>query len=340
MGNIESNVVVRMPNWLGDLVMAMPALMQLKRSFSHVAALCPKGLAPVLRASDCVDETIPLENAHAFPIKEERLAVARFRAECGVLFNNSFRDALALRLCGVRRLFGTAARGRAVLLERSIRFPKRKDRELNPPHQAVRNARIAALAGAALWDEAALPSFRIGISMEEFQRRHGFRPAKPLLILAPGAAYGDAKRWDAEKFRRTALVWMQEKGGEVVAVGSGSEAPVCEECVRGVSGARSLAGRTSLEELMLLLAESDLCIANDSGVMHLAALLGARGVAIFGSTDPAATSPISKKWLVLYEKQPCSPCFRRICPLQTRACFKAIEVKRVLDAAEELLAQG
>ena len=98
-----------------------------------------------------------------------------------------------------------------------------------------------------------------------------------------------------------------------------------------------LAGKTTIPLLALILQKSLACIANDSGIMHLAAVLGTPGVAPFGSTDPAATSPISGKWRLLFDQQSCAPCFKRVCPYGTRACMKAVTPDHAIAALQELL---
>jgi heptosyltransferase-2 len=123
-----------------------------------------------------------------------------------------------------------------------------------------------------------------------------------------------------------------------VALGSKGERPIAAEIVKGLpeGSAFNLAGETKLDELMALLKASSACLANDSGVMHLAAALGLKGVAIFGSTDPSATSPVSKNWRMLFEKLDCSPCFKRDCPKGSKDCLSRITPEMAIDALESL----
>lgn len=342
--NWKDGLIVRTPNWLGDLVMTFPAMMQLKKilpEFCGMVVICPKGLAPVVEALDIVDEVIPLENPHAFPAKDELASLYHRHFGAGVLFNNSLRDAVILRKAGIHPLFGAAARGRSFLLKKSIRFPKRRDHVLNHPHQAQKYMAVASLLGADTWDGVSMPHLTIEMTDDEFARKHNLPafPGGPILSIAPGAAYGDAKCWAASNFREVAGHWLSVHGGSVLFLGGKNEIPVCQTCADGFDSSRvfNLAGTTSLTELMFLLKRSAACTANDSGVMHLAAALDIPGAVPFGSTDPAATSPLSKKWTVLYEKEPCSPCFKRICPLGTRKCFDALTPSRLIDALEAQL---
>ena len=334
----REGLLVRSPNWLGDLVMAFPALMLLKRllpEFCTLSVICPASLAPVLDALDeTVDEIIPVADPHAFPTRRELHPLLHRHFGAGILFNNSFRDALVMRRLGVTPLYGAAARGRSVLLRDPIRFPKRVSGALNPPHQALRCLQIAKLLGIDDWDGVSMPAIHPDFDEERFELAFGrpFPDKYPVLAVAPGAAFGDAKRWDAGSFRAVAEHWQKKRGGFVVLLGSKTEAPICDACAEGLSSGLTLnlAGKTSLHALMFILKRASYCLANDSGIMHLAAATGTPGTAVFGSTDMAATGPLSPKWTVLYHKEPCSPCFKHVCPLGTRACMKAVKVGEVL----------
>ena len=334
----RDGLLVRSPNWLGDLVMTFPALMLLKRlppEYCALTVICPAGLAPVLDALDeTVDEIVPVANAHAFPTSRELLPLWHRHFGAGILFNNSLRDAVVMRRLGVKPLFGAAARGRSILLREPIRFPKRVSGQLNPPHQARRILEVAKKLGIDDWDGVSMPAVHPDFDAERFEQAFG-RPLPenhPILAVAPGAAFGDAKRWDAGAFHAVAEHWQKKRNGFVILLGSKTEAPICAKCAEGLSAGLTLdlAGKTSLHALMFILQHAAYCVANDSGIMHLAAAVGTSGTAVFGSTDMAATGPLSSKWTVLYRKEPCSPCFKHVCPLETRACMKAIKVTDVL----------
>ena len=335
----RDGLLVRSPNWLGDLVMTFPALMLLKRLLPEYCALtviCPAGLAPVLDALDeTVDEIIPVADPHAFPTRREILPLAHRHFGAGILFNNSLRDAVVMRRLGAKPLFGAAARGRSFLLREPLHFPKRISGQLNPPHQTRRILEVAKKLGIDDWDGVSMPAMHPDFDAERFEAAFG-RPfpkeTHPVLAVAPGAAFGDAKRWDAGAFHAVAEHWQKKRNGFVILLGSKKEAPICEKCAEGLSAGLTLdlAGKTSLHALMFILQHAAYCVANDSGIMHLAAAAGTPGTAVFGSTDMAATGPLSPKWTVLYRKEPCSPCFKHVCPLGTRACMNAIKVADVL----------
>lgn len=336
----RDGLLVRTPNWLGDAVMTFPAMRQLKKLLPRscgLFTLCPSGLAPLYRALDLVDVVIPLRDAHAFPSWREWQSIRSLHSGACVLFNNSLRDAMALKAACIPRLFGASARCRGVFLTRSLRFPARRDRVLNKPHQAAKYLALASLLGAEPWD-GELPEVSPRIEKEVLSPRVAeLLSREKLLVLAPGAAYGDAKRWPSERFHAVAEEWIG-RGGAVVSVGSRTERGVAERTLAGLPSGQTdcLAGETTLEELMLLLKHSAAVVANDSGVMHLGGALGAKGVAVFGSTDCAATSPVSRRWRIVYRKLSCSPCFRRVCPKGSKECFDAVRPESVIRALESL----
>lgn len=342
-GDWRDGLLVRSPNWLGDAVMTLPALRVLRKIVPEPCGLfvaCPKGIVPFFEAlPGLVDKVIPLSDPHAFPTRSEWKDVRWLQAGAAVLFNNSFRDALWIKSCRIPKLYGAAARFRSLLLERAFQFPPRLDHELNKPHQAAKYLAVALALGGDDWD-GILPEIVIPEHPELYPDAvRSCLQEKNLLALAPGAAYGAAKRWDPESFREVARWWIQEQNGKVVLVSGKTEIETARPAVEGLPAefVIDLAGKTSLDMLMLILRRAKLCVANDSGAMHLAAALGTPGVVPFGSTDPAATSPISTSWRMLFDKHPCAPCFKRVCPYGSRACMKAVKPADVIAAAADLL---
>jgi len=160
---------------------------------------------------------------------------------------------------------------------------------------------------------------------------------KPVVAFCPGAEYGPAKRWPAIRF--TELARLLDR--PVVLLGSGKEAPLCDEIAGLVSGkCINLAGKTSLNEAFALIAGARAVVSNDSGLMHVAAAFGVPQVALFGSSSPLHTPPLSDRATVLWLKQDplyqppldCSPCFQRECPLGHTRCLVDMAPERVMDA--------
>ncbi len=327
--------VVRTPNWLGDAVMGIPALMQLK---NIVPANCgffvivPPGLYDLFKALDFVDQTIPLHKAHSAWNSDDVNSVRELCAGIGHLQNNSLRDTIYFKLAGIPKLYGAAKRWRSILLTESFKFPKIKDKKLNKLHHAGRYLSMAYALGAQEW-KGELPKFN---SLKEpellTEEIRNVLKTENLLVVAPGAAYGEAKRWQAENFKTVCNLWI-EKGGNVSIIGTSSEKKAADEVSFGLPENKiaNLAGKTDMPDLLEILKHAEQCIANDSGIMHLSAILGGKGVAIFGSTDPSSTSPVSTKWKILFEQQECAPCFKRKCPLKHYKCLKKITPEMVCD---------
>ena len=330
----RDGLVVRTPNWLGDAVMAIPALFQLSKivpEYCGVFVVVPPGLKDLFNALDFVDRTVVLNQAHAAWTAEDINSVEKLRAGIGHLQNNSLRDAYYFRRAKIPKLYGAAKRGRSFLLSKSFKFPKIKKGKLNCLHHAGRYLSMAYALGAPEWD-GELPSFSSLKEDElvscEVRRVLG---SEKLLVVAPGAAYGPAKQWPAEYFREVCSSWI-DAGGMAAVIGTPKEIPVAETVVAGLSEDKiaNLAGKTDMPDLFEILKHAEQCVANDSGIMHLSAILGGQGVALFGSTDPSSTSPVSTKWKILFEQEPCAPCFKRVCPEGHYRCLRKITPQMVL----------
>ncbi|MBN2640893.1 MAG: lipopolysaccharide heptosyltransferase II [Victivallales bacterium] len=332
----KNGVAVRSPNWLGDAVMTLPALNQLKKIIPEHCGLfivCPPSLKGFYDTLPMVDKIICLTRAHKNWTRSDVKHVNRLHAGICLMFNNSLRDTIFFRLARIARLFGASARGRAVLLSGSFKFPPRKDCELNQLHHAEKYLSMVYSLGAPKW-QGEMPAFNIP-SLDEAKRNplvnKVFSSGK-LMTLAAGAAYGGSKRWPAESFNQVSRYWI-DTGGTVAVLGTAGERDMAQEAIKDLpdGNAFNLAGETSLPELMAVLKYSELCIANDSGIMHLSAALGGSGIAVFGPTDPSATSPVSTRWQVLFEKQDCAPCFKRECPSSSSKCMKAVAPEKVIE---------
>jgi heptosyltransferase-2 len=330
--DLKDAVVLRSPNWLGDAIMTFPALMCIKKLLPanvKLIIITPPNLKKLYDTIDEIDQVISLEKAHSMWSKNDVNNLKEVNAGAALLFNNSPRDVYFLKKAGIKRLFGAAARFRGFFMTKAWKFPKRIKGMNNLQHSDKYLAMAYAL-GATKW-EGELPTFNFTYS-EISDDIINFAKESKLLIIAPGAAYGPAKRWPAEYFTEVAKQWIN-KNGKVIAIGTQNEKPITEEISNKLNNKDfyNLACATSLIELMYLLKNCKLCIANDSGTMHLSAGLGGEGIAIYGSTAPTATAPISKKWTIMYNQLDCSPCFKRECPLNTYQCLKQITPEMIID---------
>ena len=333
MADWRDGLVVRVPNWLGDACMAFPALSALR---SLLPANCglfvvsPPSLASLFDALDIVDVVVPLHAAHSAWSVGDRKRVAKLSAGVGLLMNNSLRDAFYFRLARIPRLYGMAARGRSFLLNRAFPAPKGQVRH------AARYLAMAMALGAPSWD-GALPN--TGDAKEpEIMPEEALAAinAENLLVVAPGAAYGLSKRWPGKFFNDICRRWIEERGGAVAVLGAPGEEEAAALAVKDLplGKAFNLAGRTDIADVAHVLKASRAVVANDSGIMHLAAVLGVPGVAVFGSTDPLSTPPVSDKWKLLSAGLECSPCFKRVCPNGTYDCLNSVTPEMVWNALE------
>lgn len=343
---LANGIVVRAPNWLGDAVMTLPALQALKSlvpDHAPLAVIVPGKVADLYRLLPAVTHIISLDEVHrGWPEKIYR-ALEPFHFKVGVLFNNSLRDTLSLRRAGVTALYGRAARCRGIFLKRSFRFPRWRTGRLNCSHHANEYLSMVRALGAPV-DRLVMPELICRRSMDQLRLEiQGFCQHPKLLVLAPGAAYGAAKRWPSEDFRAVAR-WHLDHCGIAVIVGGKEEKRIGDEVMQGLPANRifNLCGQTDLADLYHLLKSAQACVANDSGIMHLAAALGTRGVAVFGPTDYCATGPVTDRWELVFEKECCAPCFHRVCPKGNPVCMTRISsetaiaaLRRILPAAED-----
>ena len=329
----RDGLAVRVPNWLGDACMALPALSVLRSLLPVNCGLfvvSPPSLASLFEALDIADVVVSLHAAHSAWSAGDRKRVAKLNAGVGLLLNNSLRDAFYFRLARIPRLYGMAARGRSLLLTRAFPPLRRRVRH------AARYLAMAEALGAPPWD-GVLPNFS-DVKEPETMPEEALAAidAENLLVVAPGAAYGPSKRWPGEFFNDICRRWIEERGGAVAVVGAPGELEAAALAAKDLPHGKAfnLAGRTDIADVAHVLKASKAVVANDSGIMHLAAVLGIPGVAVFGSTDPQSTPPVSDKWKLLSAGLECAPCFKRICPHGTYECLKAVTpdmVWRALD---------
>ncbi len=335
----RNGVAVRVPNWLGDAVMTLPALYQLKKILPKHCGLFivgPVAFEPLFRGFGFVDEFIGLTALHRRWTQREFHLLRVLRPGVGILFNNSLRDALTFRLAMPNSvLLGASKRGRALVLSHAYSFPDNQPRKLGQLHHANKYLSLVQTLGAPNW-EGDLPRFELPIPLCEMRSDvYAWCDHAKLLVLGAGAAYGAAKRWPGTHFREIAARWV-ESGGAVVTLGSASEKSVCAETLVGLPEEQvaNLAGKTDFQEMLALVRSARAVVANDSGIMHLAAALGRPGVAIFGPTDHTTTSPISAKWAILRGECDCAPCFERVCPRGEARCMAMITPDEVWQALQ------
>ncbi len=337
----KRGLLVRSTNWLGDALMTLPGVYALKQCLpisASLIVLTPEKLAALWSSVPWVDTIISFAQKRLDENSRQR--IIELQPEACVVLPNSFGAAWDLWRADLPHLIGRTGRGRGALLHHRLPVWKRHPGQ-DRYHEARKYLEIAGACGSSYWD-VRVPPLRPALPTD------GQIPAydrklsqQPLLVLAPGAAYGPAKQWPSQYFHALAR-WWSNTHGMVIAIGVKEESELADHVLADCPNAINLAGKTSLPHLMQVLNHARLVVSNDSGTMHLAAALGKTGIAIFGSTDPIATGPLGGKWTVMKMPLPCSPCLRRTCHRTDHPyeCLTAITPEKVIEKAEELLADG
>lgn len=320
---------MRATNWIGDAVMSLPAIRAIRGIFphAHIAVLAKPWVGDLYARESAIDRVVPYTGTR-------REIAARLRAErfeAAILLQNAFDAALVSWMAGIPVRIGYRRDGRGILLTHGVPAPEpgeipRHERfyylellrragfmEHFPECDAIRLEGIdqARAAGQAKLAELGVDGFPVGIS--------------------PGAAYGSAKRWPAERFAEVARAFSP-----VLLFGAASERELCQSIAETVPGARNLAGQTTLREFIDLAAACRLFLTNDSGAMHIASAVGVPTVTVFGATDETTTGPTGPLARIVREHAECAPCLLRECPIDHR-CMTRVTADRVAAVARELL---
>jgi len=322
-----NGLLVRSTNWLGDLLMTLPAVHQLRQLIPPgcgLFVLAPAPLAALWQACPWVDVVVPMAEKRI--TQEEISQVRRLCPGVAVVLPNSFGSAWDVWRCHTAIRIGRAGRMRSYFLTRTLpEWPRQIGR--SQFHQLSYYLELVSVLGEIAFT-AQCPPLQVSAQAAE---KNGIHRQEGWLALAPGAAFGPAKQWPAQYFACVAQKWLA-RGGKVVLLGARKEMAAATEIAQRCPTVLNLTGQTSLAELMSVLANVQALVANDSGAMHLAAALGTAGVAVFGSTDPVSTGPLGATWRILAAATPCSPCFQRVCARQGAeqyACLKEISPEAV-----------
>ena len=344
-------ILVRATNWVGDAIMALPALRAVRTKFAdaHIAIVARPYVADIYRGQGVCDELIAYDPRGAekgFGGRErlaERLRAGKFDA--ALLLQNAFDAAWLAWRAGIPERIGYARDGRGILLTKSIAVPKAGE---TPAHEQFYYLELVRKAG---WAERAEGESEISLAVS----RESSEAAEQKLIAAgvrssagggtgalrvaigAGASYGSAKCWLPERFAEVANRLMTESDAEIILFGTANELAVSNAIIAGMKRkAIDLTGKTAIAELPALLSRCQLFIGNDSGAMHVASAVGLPVVAIFGPTDPFGTAPVTPKCTIVQERPYCSPCFLRRCPTDHR-CMKRVSAESVTAAARSWL---
>jgi heptosyltransferase-2 len=332
-------ILVRATNWLGDAVMSLPALRALRTNFpdARISVLARPWVASLYEGERSIDAVIPL-TVEAGPrdwAAKWRLGslLRREGFDLAVLLPNSFESAGIVWLSRARRRVGYARDGRSALLTDAIAPPVAGEIPAHERYYYLELLRRAGLIHGPLPDVNEILLDGLDAARQRGQKLFAARGiALPVIGVSPGAAYGGAKRWLPERFAAAAREVAAQNRASIAIFGSTSERELCE-AVAKESGGLNLAGATTLREFIDMTAACRLCIANDSGAMHIAAATGVPCVTVFGPTDEVATGPVGPSARLVREPVDCAPCRLRECPIDHR-CMTRVTVDRVVAVSE------
>jgi len=329
-------ILIRGPNWVGDAVLSIPAMKAIRAHFSdaEITLLVRPWVSGLFVSAPFVDKlwSAPKPSRLLDWTRLTRQIRSR-RFDLAVVFPNSFESALMIFLGRVPRRVGYATDGRTWMLTNAVSPRPGRPHQVHYYLDLVKTLSI----------DIERPSIEIEATSEErAQARRllnvdGIPSGNRFLVLNPGAAFGSAKRWPIDRFAEAADILARELSLDVAIIGSAGERLIAEDLRDHMKRrAAVLSGKTSLETLIGILAESSLMITNDSGPMHIAAALGVPTVAVFGSTDDNVTGPYGPHTRIVKHPVECSPCLLRECPIDHR-CMTRVLVEDVCRAARELM---
>jgi len=338
-------ILIRATNWVGDAIMALPALRAVRKRFpeAEIAIVGRPYVADIYRDQEICNQLIPYDpkGLHAGFSGRERLA-AELRAQkfdVALLLQNAFDAAWLAWRANIPERIGYARDVRSFLLTKAVPLPRHGE---TPVHEKFYYLELLRRAG---WLDSVQDETFIGLSVPEEKRRSadellckfGVRQGALRIAIGAGASYGSAKCWPPPRFAEVANRLQSEADADVILFGIAAEATVST----AISGELrrppiNLTGKTAIADLPALLSQCHLFIGNDSGAMHVAAAVGLPIVAVFGPTDPNGTAPVTTRCSIVQQKPYCSPCFLRCCPTDHR-CMTAITVGMVAAAARPWL---
>ena len=334
---MSHKILIISPSWIGDCVMTQPLFRRLRELNPNctIDVFAPKWSQAVFERMPEVNEILDNPFGHGALRLRERWNIGRMLGQRGydqvIVLPGSLKAGLIAWATGIKKRTGYVGESRYLLLNDIRQLDKNA-----LPLMVDRYTALAHDSQAAFNGQSSQPSFMIqAASQQAALEKHQLNRDKPIVAFCPGAEYGSAKRWLPEHFAATAQYYVQE-GYQIWLFGSQKDFDIAENIVQLSDNlCVNLCGKTSLAEAIDLLSLADLVVCNDSGLMHVAAAVGCELVAVYGSSSPEHTPPLSDKAKIATLNLDCSPCFKRECPLGHTNCLKDLLPERVIELANK-----
>ncbi len=326
-----TRILVAGPAWVGDMVMAQSLFITIKqlRPDCMIDVIAPTWSVPLLKRMPQVHAAIQLPISHKQLKLLTRYKLGKQlranRYDRAIVTPRSFKSALIPFFAGARQRTGYRGEHRYVLLNDIRRLDKRVLTQTVQRYVALGYDR-------ELTHAPQIPYPALTVDRENQQQvldKLGLKTDKKIVAMMPGAEYGPAKQWPVEYYRQLAEN-LVDRGYQVWVLGSKKETELGAR-IASAPGVINLCGKTELVDVVDLLALAEYAVTNDSGLMHVAAATGVKVVAIYGSSNPEYTPPLSENATIIYTGLSCSPCFKRTCPLGHTHCLTGIGVEEVLE---------
>ncbi len=333
-----SNILLRVPNWLGDTMMSTPAVSAVRKMFpkAKLTVLAKPVFATFWKEYPGVDEVIGLEKG--FGGFWRTVSVLRQRQfDAALVLPTSLSSAFLTFAAGIPVRAGWGGEGREIFLTHWVPRPAPRQKHLVWEYlELAQKGLETKIPGKAVQLYSPIPPEAVR-GLRQVWADTGVPSGKSFIALAPGATYGPAKRWPLPYWKDLIHKLLQGRGESLLILGGWEEEAYLKPLLEGVEPKNSkrlhlLAGRTTTTILAAMLSKCKLLVTNDTGPMHVAAAVGTPTVAIFGSSSPNWTRPFGLGHEVIYKHLECSPCFQRTCPIGYK-CLHAIPVEEVYGAA-------
>jgi heptosyltransferase-2 len=338
-------IMIRATNWVGDAIMALPALRAVRSRFpeAKIAIVARPYVADIYRDQQICDQLIHYDprGTHAGLFGSERLAtqLRALKFDVALLLQNAFDAAWLAWRARIPERIGYARDGRSFLLTKAVPVPRRGE---IPAHEKFYYLELVRRAGwlDSIPDEAFI---RLNVpeekrrSAEQFLSKSGVRRGVLRIAMGAGASYGSARCWPPARFAELANGLQSQTDADIILFGTAAEAAVSNAIAAEMfRPPMDFTGKTAIADLPALLSQCHLFIGNDSGAMHVAGAVGLPVVAVFGPTDPDGTAPVTPRCSIVQQRPYCSPCFLRRCPTDHR-CMKDVTAEMMETAAKSWL---